>query len=61
MEKLSDRLCIMYNRSYENPHLVGMAPAEGGMTIMVERSASCDVTYLGLVRKGGREDKISAK
>ena len=38
MEKLTDRLQILDSRGFNNPHLVGMAPVEGDVPIMVKHN-----------------------
>ena len=53
MEELPKCLLSMVNRGSENPQLVGMAPVEGGMTIIVILSTSNYVTGVGHRIKGG--------
>ena len=49
MEEFNDRLYIPYSRGFNNPHLVGMAKVEGGVTIRVKHIASYAAT--GMVER----------
>ena len=49
MEELPKRLRILDNRGSDNPHLVGMAPVEGNIIVVVGYSASRAIP--GMVRR----------
>ena len=49
MEEILDCMCVIDNMASENPHLVGMAPVEGEVSVMVQRSASHN--FLMMVRR----------
>ena len=58
MEGLTNHLHIPDTRGPDHPHMVGMVPVEGDVTVMGKRSASHAVTDMdhigGMIMLGGR-------